>query len=366
LPDKIKPSEAVMLLVNVWENCLQSKSSLNKIFSDTLFEYCVVHDIEIPFERLEAIFYKTEHKSITVLSTLFIFDYLFSTKKEYSANDYSFILKTALSYSYSTGKHYTSNSEFKKAMDEYFHIIFGKILKECPFIISEISEKRIKRSAPVKIIKPAYLNLNVSLQIKKNLIYEYYAYDKGDVELLTLVNIAKVIENKFRSQFGIRARLAVSQIDERIKNTIDKIFSELYQKSVFKEASCKAPTKRKIEVNLDRAQSIEASSWETTKMLTEGVDIFFDEGDDSVEDVTDNGDCLSDVEQTVLQFLVDSDVQSAIKFSEQNGVFIESVISGINEKALDLIGDIIIDAADKRIYDDYIDEVMTLLHKEIK
>ena len=100
-------------------------------------------------------------------------------------------------------------------------------------------------------------------------------------------------------------------------------------------------------------------------MLIDGVEIFCEE--DIYETVeTDKNVLFSDFERRVLLYLIEGDTQSATQICQAEGVFVESVISAINEKSLDYFGDIILDTALKKIYDDYIEEVVELLHKEIK
>ena len=66
LPDKIQPQDGLLLIISVWENCLENKSSLDKVISDTVFEYCLVHDLPVPYERLEAVMHKSIKKTTNI------------------------------------------------------------------------------------------------------------------------------------------------------------------------------------------------------------------------------------------------------------------------------------------------------------
>ena len=56
LPDKIDPEVAVCMLIDLWEKAFDDKSRVDKIFFDTVFEYCLVHNVPMPYKKLSAVF----------------------------------------------------------------------------------------------------------------------------------------------------------------------------------------------------------------------------------------------------------------------------------------------------------------------
>ena len=69
-------------------------------------------------------------------------------------------------------------------------------------------------------------------------------------------------------------------------------------------------------------------------------------------------------ERFVLECIFHKELDKAKKFCFDNGVFLDGIISEINEKACDVFGDVLIDADAKEIFCDYWDEVLAYLNKE--
>lgn len=372
LPDKICPDAAIHDIIYVWKEYLSYDKKYFKLMSDIVFEYCIVHDLPIPFEELKDLFYSIEIPTQSLLLTLFIYDYLVTFSKEHSQKDIEFIFKNTLSYTFQSGKHYSSNAQFKDLTDKYFYKILTDFINEKPEFFEQIFDKHRKRSSPIKTVKPAYLSLHTSLEIKKNLVFEYYVFDKNDVELQHLINVAKLIENKFRTLCSIRARLSVTPPESDVKTLIDSLFSPLFNRFDPKALSYVPKKPKKVCVDIKNAHSIELASWDATRQLTQGIDVFEEEeavvtptvlsNDNS--DVSDFIRLLNDTELYVFTSVFKKSLDAAKKFCFEKGLFFDSVVSDINEKASDVFGDVLIDVESKEIYSEYYDDVSSYFYKE--
>jgi len=359
LPDKIPPSEGLNLIISLFGECLENVEKYERIISDVLFEYSVVHNIPIPYEKIAPIVYRFKSPISNIIGSLFVFDYLLNGNSDFTEDDLRFIFEKNLSFSYSSGKHYSENTKLAFMLDTYFYKILGIFIRETPECISQIYLRHENRSSPVKVIRPTFLLVNASSEIKKNIVFEYSAYDKNDVELIYLLNIAKYIENKFRGICGIRARLSVTTLEENYRRTLDRIFETVIPSKNEVKTPVK-PSNRKVQINFNAAQEIEEASWETTRMLTEGIEVFND-----VKEAPAECECkhsFTELEIRIIRALLQNDTGRAIAECQTQGIFLDAVILSVNEKSFDIFNDVIIDTETMTIYDDYVSDVEQLIN----
>lgn len=77
------------------------------------------------------------------------------------------------------------------------------------------------------------------------------------------------------------------------------------------------------------------------------------------------GEALSEYELQALAIILqgDSDMYGSIKeYADRNSIMLELLADGINEKAIDIIGDNILDN-DFTIYEDYIEQVKGMVER---
>lgn len=363
LPDKIPPPKGLELIISLFDICLDEAGKYERIISDVLFEYCLVHNIAIPYEKIAPIVYKFKNPISNIIGSLFVFDYMLNREFDFSEKNLRFIFERILGYSYSNGKHYSENEKLSFMLDSYFYKTLGAFLKETPECITQIYSRHENISSPIKVIHPTFLLINASSEVKKNIVFEYSAFYKTDVELLYLLNIAKCIENKFRSQCGIRARLSVASLEDNHRLILDKIFEAVVPDKNYTKASVKIPQRpnnKKVEINFSSAKKIEEESWETTRMLTEGVEAFSE--DTYTEVVVETTNSFSELEIKVLNALIKKDVNKATSECVNQGVFLDAVVMAVNEKAFEIFNDVIIDNMTMSVYDDYVTDVEKLLN----
>ncbi len=375
LSDLSSPKDSLDLLLKLWKNCLSDDKRYDKIMADLIFDFCLVHDLEISYEELQPVLYSISAPVTSILFSLFVFDFLLVSKKDLQEDDLRFLFEKILCYNYRTGKHYKENAEFQALIDNNFYSILKQFFSQFPLYIEEIFEKHKKRSSPIKTVRPAFISINTSSKIKKNLVFEYYLYDKTDIELDVLLNVAKHVENKFRALSGIKARLAAGTLPVESKKELDRIFSSRFSSFTRSdEIRLPQPERHKIAVDTNAAKNIEAESWETTRKLVDGVEIFFDEEDEkdvsfNTQDTNDSDfsslySLLNSDETNVLCALIEKNIPKAEAFCLDIGTFLDSMIISINEKSTDTIGDVIVDPATKDIYEEYLQDIYALFSKE--
>lgn len=169
----------------------------------------------------------------------------------------------------------------------------------------------------------------------------------------------------------MRNRLSNIVLPDEIRQVIDSYMAQHYpaiprikSQSVQKEA---APAEiKKVKVNVTRAKQIEDLSWQTTEKLTEGLEIeevIIHEHaaePNMSEEISKNSleAILTDEEAMILKLLLKNvGAAEADEVARQNGIMLDAAINSINEKALEVIGDTVINTANYTIIEDYIDEL---------
>ncbi len=359
LPDKILPQDGIEQLITVWEKCTDTNGRCDRLICDIILEYCIVHDLPIPYSRISGLVARLLNPMSNVLGSIYLFDYLLAEGRELSDEELRFLFEKNLGYSYSASKHYSTNDKLSSLLDAYFYKVLNAFIKADPSCINDIFARHEARTSAVKIIRPTFLLVNASPEVKKNIVFEYYSFDKTDTELLYLHNIAKQIENRFRSECGIRARLTVSVISDTSKAILDSIFKKLFKNTSVDEIEISRSTvKKTVDVDISKAWQIEESSWETTKMLVDGIEIFEEEESAEETFTEETSFPLTDIEVSVVRCLLDNNIGEAERICVSIGAFLDGVIASINEKLMDHFGDTVIDSAALMVYDDYADELI--------
>ena len=362
LPDKISASQGLELIINLWKYYFSEQEKYNRIILDVIFEYCIICNLPIPFEKLEKILMSFDKGTNHILYSLFVYDYLIVNNSAFSVTKLRFIFENVFGYTYKQSKYYLQDSAFKHTIDKSFYDILYKFFNQHLDVIKTVINRRRCSSVPIKVIRPAFVMFHMDTSIRRNIVYEYYSFDKNDSVFESLINIAKYLENKFRSFFGIRTRLYSEVLPVEIKSVIDNIFFTAYSKKTRTDVPLPSnQIHEKFEIDIKSAQTIEENSWQTTKMLTEGIEIFEDITENPVAEQTELSDEFNEIEKGVLHLLISSKKEQASDLCRNSGVFLDSVVAAINEKSLNLIGDILVNVSNHEVYEDYIEEIYNYL-----
>ncbi len=268
LNDTIDTKAGLDMLSELWLRYRDPHKALDKYLSEWLTDYCLIHRLPPPREKLSPIMHViTEHTSF---------------REFYMTGD---VLdpKTliALSSNYSWQK-----SKYASAETPDVHALYEKHIPEAlGYVIKHTADNRfnVTDMTPVRASRDAFLGSLCSHNIKRRIDVEYFSYTRS-TELRSLItNIVKYSENKLRAHFSVKSRLRVEDLDNKVRAAIDDYFASVFpedrrqnrrsdeeaEEERYYNAMYGAPD---VGVDFDEAKKIEAVSWSITDRLTIDAD----------------------------------------------------------------------------------------------
>lgn len=365
-------------LIKISKTCFDNpvgKIYMARIISD----FCLLHGIECPIEQIQD----------SILDYIFnhIADEFYLGLSESNRHIYAPIaIKYISIYDYKRSKFYDGFN--KPLFDEHIRAA----MHSC--FVNDQSYKEIVKNASgifsTKLTDRKLFDGRVEFCAQSTRILISYFPVKCISGIVT--DAIRYCENKLRSLLGIRTSLAVGELPQEITCVIDDYFravshefdgfkSSIKQKAEKKEAEeyDRLYDIPKRELSLSNAKEIEASSWETTKKLTEA---FLHESIPEENKAADIPCTVQSITQSRseetsiptpptapkashhwgehLEFLLicrNGSAQNQRAYAKTHGMTIDELADTINELAVDMIGDIILDFDGEKytIIEDYID-----------
>jgi hypothetical protein len=276
------------------------------------------------------------------------------------------LLEYCCSYDYKTSKF---------AKDEALELFDTHVPKAIAVAVEYLSkEGRILSRLPFgdcKITAKAFEGALCTPENRYSIEVEYCSFSRSHELRFLIGDIVKYCENKIRAYIFVKSRLTVYSLPIEISKLIDEYFqSSLPQRKRPKEEK-HAPEAYDVlydlprkQLDLSNAARIENESWETTKEL---VETFSEECDNEPEkvDVAVLMEAQNNGEKTLpsalgeyadcVKCLADNDSSQLLEKASALSKPIDAIVDIINEIAVDVIGDILIDGDDGDYYviDDY-------------
>ena len=357
-------------------------------------DFCLLHSLPCHTSLVSDI--------LPTLISEHICDEIFLSLNQNTRNNYADIAISYISvYNYKKSKLYEGERcelfdlHIKEAIDEVFKndLSYNKIASLASGIFStSLTDRKIFDG------RPEFCAPNTRIQIS------YYPISC----ISTIVtNAVRYAENKLRECLNIRTKLAINDMDSDVAAVIDEYFKKISYKFI-KEVKKPTPKPKvvvpKVEeydklydsptfsLSLERAAEIEKASWETTYKLTEAftdadayTDIPIKESDsetkitpievyepavidEPIKEEASNesisgSSALSESFGDTYKFLLlckSGYINNQKSFARELGMTLDELADKINEIAVDVIGDIIIEECDGgyEIIPDYLDLIV--------
>lgn len=348
LGDSIDTKKSLDMLIALWANYKDEYPQLCRTLCDWICDYSLIYGLPIPFPdgrtgnqllayaSLPEAFYNFDINDVDLLS--------------------KFLLSSCNSYNYRKSKFYTE--ENKTLYDTYIPQVISHW-------ITQIDVRDFLSSQPRKSVsRMAFTGALCSYKKRKHIEVEYISLcDSLDLRA-RIGDMVKYAENKIRTYLGIRSKLGVREIAPQVAGTIDAFFSKTFGASG--HPVTKIPEYEKLydaaetHFSIESALDIEKTSWEITEKLVDA----FEEEAPAVQPLTEKveivqeievNDRASDAEQFMAQiarhtdffnFLRTKDEAGLQLYVKQNHLLPDAVIDEINEIAVNIIGDILIEQTD--------------------
>ena len=354
LGNAIDTRKSLDILIGLWTNYKNEFPQLNSTLGEWICDYSLIHHIPLRFseDRLGKDF---------LLSSSFpeaFYDLDLHDTKQFSR----FLLAACNSYNYRKSKFY--KDENKALYDLYIPQAVCHLLEQIdiPELLSQQPKKVVSRMA--------YTGALCSYKTRKHIEIEYIPLCDSHEIKNHIGDIVKYTENKLRAYLGIRSKLGVRNIDSRAAEKIDLFFARLLPT----ENGIKTPEYEKLyesvdtKFSLSSALNIEEQSWEITEKLIEAfeeeqpvqqevVEITLLKEEKPDEETSEREQFMERISRHLEFFslVLEDKTKEQCEWARRNNLLPEAIVDEINESAVEIFGDILIEDADfgYRIIEDY-------------
>ncbi len=352
----------------LWETYREDFPLLDKLFSDTVSDYCFYKHLPFPFEKIGKIVTKKDFHIRPFLLDPYIFDYLFSEDHKLTSEEINYLIRILTNESFRKTKAYKTNSLFASAAEEAMAKAFSQGL----FNRKDLNESlfRIQIPSQVSVTRKLFVGLpsGEAPQLEINLSYLPLLHDENIHYRCD--EILKYLENRIRGILKIKNALSRIHIGSEHKAFLEGILLEYEHLSPVTEEN--TPPKiekfkpRKLEIDTRQAAKIEEESWALTQKLTESyaeenteIVIIGDEPSKTFDEVSEKqlnkinrkeidplenefwefAALLSPEEDRFISVSVNEGKDKGREYALSLGMFYEGMVAACNEKAIEAIGD---------------------------
>ncbi len=350
LGDMIDTERACTSLIGIWVHYREEYPQLRSALGEWICDYSLLNGIPIRYP--EPMITADMIKGCSLPEVFFGFD------RDKPQSIVNFLLSFCSGYGYRKSKFYAENAAL------YDQMILGCLVRVVPFLRFWEGENAAQKK---HISKSAFVGALCSYRIRKHIEVDYIPLCSTEIKSL-VTGIIKYAENILRACIGIRSRLGVAELPSPVRSAIDGYFEEHFPRHAGKFEVTSAYEKlydgTGEEFSLEKALEIEKKSWEVTEKLVDAFEENVPNGSHS-EDFTlqdkkepNESEAVAETEHRdpVSEFLtrigvyrpffdavVSRDTSLQREFCKRKGIFPEHAIDIINEKAADVLGDIVIE-----------------------
>jgi hypothetical protein len=226
--------------------------------------------------------------------------------------------------------------------------------------------------------RDSFIGALCSGRMKRRIEVDYCSFNRSHELRFLITDIIKYTENKLRGLFGMKSKLSVYALPDKVKVILDHYFAQAFpskRKPIIEErpayeALYDLPT---TELSLSHAEEIEQSSWDVTRQLVEAFEepqpeaiIVEQEPPQEAEIAQEDTDLVVALKPyAVLLCAIDRQDMARVKeIARQLGKLPDALIEEINTLTSDVFGDILIEENEHggyAIIEDYKEEIASLL-----
>lgn len=365
LGDREEPSRSLDTLLWIWGSYREEFAVLDKLMSDWVLDFCVEWSLPFPLKELDGLLPKALQLYSPILTGLYVFDYLLSGSLRPDREQTEFVMRALCDYRYRNVRLYRENALYATAMDGFLVHLFAEGFLTLPDQREEFCSLKIP--TPLTVKRSTYPGAVID-PIRRRTVCLNYSPLLGDLNVKgRFTSLIKYVDNRVRKHLGMKAKFALLNNSPVHLSFIDARFEAYFSSSARKKEEALAAgtppsPPRKPQVDLQAAARIESASWKTTDALTK--DLYMQEGEmvavgekprvkeeaareyvyeeNTEEDVTELAASLDTVERDFCLRLLYFDAQKAKAYALSRGQFFENLLRRVNQKALDLMGDVLL------------------------
>ena len=353
LPDKIPPRDGLLQLIRLLREYRRQFPRIEAQLALWIEDYCLVHRLPCPVSELGDMLHSVI--SISRLKEFYFGGLDFDSREVVDA-------MVAHLSDYDPRRAKIFEGENRELLWQNFRGAMRAVLvylKKSGELMPEDERKILLRDA-----FPASLCTHT---VKSKLEIEYFALDTCDSLRREVTAAVRYTENMLRAVMGVKSRLGVTGLPDILKREIDEYFARQRMQGGTLAPKRELPEYEKLysapagNLSASGADEIERASWSTTMRLVEYDD---DAPQIAVAEPEIIEEAPAATPASTESPLSDSDVEflrRAYAYTYDGGAGSDdhTTAEGINERALDLIGDVVLeyDGEYYRIIEDYKEDI---------
>lgn len=254
-----------------------------------------------------------------------------------------------------------------------------KLCHEAMLTALRITEDHLAKTAPVTLLSPgetrtavheSFYGAIVGRASSRRIILTYKTLTRDRKTQALVNNVLKCTENLLRRRERFPGRLKYDTLPDGLEAALTAAFG-----TARPAPESPAPVREPVRIDLDRARELEAASWENTRRLLDALDDDAEEDtrpetpasseipsfsvpSETSADLPDDkpvtlAEALSPLQTAVLAALKADDRAEIERLCAEEMTFPDAVYEEINEAALAILGDLVIDMTTGTLYEEY-------------
>ena len=362
LSDLIPPKEGARLLAALWGAYRDSVSGLDRYMITWLADYCLYYAIPCP-DNLSG-------GCLSAVAASDEIEFYFGNALEATEDGILRFLALSSDYRFEASRALTDEN---RAL--FVKHITGGMARVLPVLFADGLLGRAERAETFR--RRAFSGSLCSHNLRAELEVGYISLRRSEALRRTVGLAVKYIENCLRAAFGVRARLSVSGLPDKVRGVIDGYFLGVRATLVPQKPPAPTPAYERLydapEVGIDRrsAGDIEAASWALTRRLVpedeiEVLDPVSSKPQALPEAAVADMDGASVTATLVEAFLLGAGAPEAA--ARAAGIPLPLAAERVNEEFLTVLGDVLLEPCDNgfTLIEDYREEAEAWLktHKK--
>ncbi len=277
-------------LASVWMAYRRTYPQLDRYMCEWLCDYCLIHELPAPLDilapALDDIILGSRLKEFYLVSVIIPEAPTAESTASAAAPNAAetrhrrrnlatarILMRHCCQYDYHKSKF--ASGEHKELFDR---TIPSAIAATLPLLLGSEEHPPVITMQDSTVTRDAFTGALCSYQFKRKITVSYTSFSRSHDLRFLIGDMVKHVENTLRSWIGVRSKLSVMALPTPLREALDAYLAPLAPKKEMVQPKKKEPVRPayealydlpRKEISLADAAAIEASSWETTRILTE-------------------------------------------------------------------------------------------------
>ena len=367
LTERIPPMEGQRRMCEIWKRYRKTYPLLNRYLADWISDYSLIHRLAPPAQIL------SEALPVIAENSSFKEFYACPTGDD-TTQDAQIYLTFCTNYHYQKSKLYLAGRAQRDAMNEHIPAAISIAVRVLEAENASFANTKMQKAT---LSRDSFIGALCSGRMKRRIEVDYCSFSRSHELRFLITDVIKYAENKLRGVFGMKSKLSVYALPDKVKTILDDYFAKAFpikrkpcvEERPAYEALYDLP---KTELSLSHAEEIEESSWDVTRQLVEAfeepqVEPVEAEKPMPQEVIVEGDKELISALAPYAPLLCAIDKQDAAAqqaMARKLGKMPDALIDEINTLSADLLGDILIEEDEHGQYaiiEDYREEIASLL-----